>query len=172
MNGRPKRKFLWWVIPNVLAGMSMPYVHTERRLNCGGTLMAYDDELAILHSAGVRAVVSLLNLPTDKAIYEAAGFSFLCLPVPNGGAPTMEQAAEFVRFVTEQRTRRRPVAVHCEAGIGRTGTMLAAYLISQGQSAETAIHYVRTIQRMAIETPRQVEFLMEYAKRRNLTRLD
>ncbi len=108
----------------------MPFIHLERRMNHGGGLTDYDDDLPTLHSAGVRAVVSLLNIPTDAPVYESAGFAFLCPPVPDGGAPTMEQASEFVRFVTEQRDAQRAVAVHCEAGLGRTGTMLATYLIS------------------------------------------
>jgi hypothetical protein len=29
---------LWWLIPDVLAGMPMPYIHPERRLNRGGAL--------------------------------------------------------------------------------------------------------------------------------------
>lgn len=127
--------------------------------------MAFEDELADLHSAGVRAVVSLLNIPSDASVYESAGFSFMCLPVPDGGAPTMEQAEEFVRFVTQQREARRSVAVHCEAGIGRTGTLLATYLIAQGESAAGAIQRVRTIERVAIETPRQIQFLQYYAER-------
>src|SRR5436190_2441695 len=104
--------------------MPMPFVHPERRLNSGGTLTEYDDELPELYSSGVRAVVSLLNIPTDAAVYGSAGFAFLCLPVPDGGAPTLEQAIAFVRFVDEQRSIQRPVAVHCEAGLGRTGTMM------------------------------------------------
>src|SRR5580693_2219143 len=90
---------LWWVIPNVLAGMPMPYIHLDRRMAGGGGLTAFDDELPVLYSAGVRAVVSLLNIPSDASVYESAGFAFLCLPVPDGGAPTFEQTEEFVRFV-------------------------------------------------------------------------
>jgi hypothetical protein len=157
------KSLLWWVIPNVLAGMPMPFVHPERRMNHGGALNDYDDELPMLHNAGVRAVVSLLNLPGDAPVFESAGFAFCCLPVPDGGVPTMEQAAEFVRFVTEQRDAQRPVAVHCEAGLGRTGTLVATYLISQGESAENAILWVRTVERAAIETPLQILFLGQYA---------
>lgn len=158
-----KQTLLWWIIPNVLAGMPMPFIHSERRLNHGGALDAYDDELLVLHSAGIRAVVSLLNIPTDIAVYESAGFGFVCLPVPDGGAPTFEQASQFVRFVEEQRALLRPVAVHCEAGLGRTGTMLAAYLISQGKTAATAIQAVRDVEKVAIETPRQIQFLEAFA---------
>src|SRR5947207_11036297 len=90
--------------------MPMPFIHLQRRLNSGGELNAYEDELPELYAAGVRTVVSLLNIPSDATVYESAGFSFKCLPVPDGCAPTMEQAAEFVKFVDEQRTARRPVA--------------------------------------------------------------
>ena len=143
----------------------MPFIHPERRMNGGGALDAYDDELRDLHLAGVRAVVSLLNIPSDAAVYESAGFAFICLPVADGSAPTMEQASEFVRFVAGQSAAQRPVAVHCEAGLGRTGTMLAVYLISQGESAEAAIHRIRAVERVAVETPRQIQFLQEFAGR-------
>ena len=155
---------LWWVIPGALAGMPMPFVHPGRRLNQGGNLADYNDELPVLYRAGVRAIVSLLNIPGDAPVFESAGFAFHCLPVPDGGAPTIEQASAFVRFVSEQRAANRPVAVHCEAGLGRTGTLLAAFLISQGDSAKNAIHRVRAVERVAVETPQQIRFLEEYEK--------
>jgi len=165
MSNPQKGTLLWWVIPGVLAGMPMPFIHPERRLNSGGALNAYGDELPDLHSAGVRAVVGLLNIPSDAAVFESAGFAFLCLPVPDGGAPTPEQATEFVRFVNEQRTAQRPVAVHCEAGLGRTGTMLAVYLIAQGAAAEEAILRIREVEKVAVETPGQIRFLEQFAQR-------
>jgi len=166
MSQPPNRSLLWWVIPGFLAGMPMPFVHPERRLNLGDPLSAYEDELPELYAAGIRAVVSLLNIPSDRAVFESAGFSFLCLPVSDGGAPTLEQADDFVRFVADQRQAQRPVAVHCEAGLGRTGTMLAVYLISQGDTAEMAIRRVRDVEKVAVETAGQIFFLEEFARRR------
>ena len=64
---------VWWVIPGALAGMPMPFIHPERRLNRGGLLTAYEDALPALYAAGIRAVVSLLNIPSDTAVYEALG---------------------------------------------------------------------------------------------------
>lgn len=162
-----KQTLLWWAIPGVLAGMPMPFVHPERRLNHRGAVEVYDDELSALHSAGIRAVVSLLNIPSDAAVYESAGFAFLCLPVPDGSAPTFEQASHFVRFVNDCRARQQAVAVHCEAGLGRTGTMLAAYLISQGNTAAASIEAVRKVEKVAIETSRQIQFLEAFAASNN-----
>lgn len=147
----------------------MPFIHPDRRMNHGGTLREFADDLSLLDSAGIRAVVSLLNIPSDASVYETAGFSFLCLPVPDGGAPTVEQADRFVQFVTKELAEGRPVVVHCEAGIGRTGTMLAAYLISLGASAQSAIQRVRAVESVAVETERQIQFLEQYAERTQIT---
>lgn len=59
----------------------MPFVHPERRLNQDGALNAYEDELPVLYSAGVRAIVSLLNIPTDAAIYTSAPSLLKCAVV-------------------------------------------------------------------------------------------
>jgi hypothetical protein len=40
--------------------------------------------------------------------------------------------------------------------------MLAAYLISEGESAAGAIRRVREVERVAVETPRQIQFLEQY----------
>lgn len=143
----------------------MPFIHPERRMNGGGAVDAYDDELKVLQQAGIRAVVSLLNIPSDAAVYDSAGFDFLYLPISDGQPPAIEQVDKFVRFMAQQRAAHRAVAVHCEGGLGRTGTMLAAYLISEGESAEAAIARTRKAEPNAIETPQQIQFLKMFANR-------
>ncbi len=168
MNNLLDDHLLWWLIPGALAGMPMPFIHAERRMAGGGAVGDFPDELPVLHAAGIRAVVSLLNTPSDAAVYSSAGFAFLCLPVRDGGAPTREQTDEFVNFTTGHLVAQRPVAVHCAAGLGRTGTMLAAYLISQGDTAASAIAKVRKAEPAAIETSQQTQFLEQYATTRRI----
>jgi atypical dual specificity phosphatase len=168
MADEPEQDLLWWLIPGVLAGMPMPFLHSERRLETGGSLRAYDDELPVLYDAGIRAVVCLLNVPSDASVYSSAGLDYLCLPIPDGCAPDFAQADELVRFVDQHRAGGHAVAVHCYAGLGRTGTMLAAYLIAQGTDAPTAVLKVRAIEPAAIETRPQVKFLEAYAQHRRL----
>lgn len=165
MNHPSNDTLLWCVIPGLLTGMPMPFIHPDRRMAGGGTLADYRDELSSLHSAGIRAVVSLLNIPSDATVFESAGFDFLCLPIPDGGAPTDAQADEFIQFVSQQHARGQAVAVHCEAGLGRTGTMLALYLISNGDDARNAIATIRVVEGSAVETTRQIGFLEQYAKK-------
>ena len=51
------------------------------------------------------------------------------------------------------------------APVGRTGTLLAAYLISQGQTADEAMDCVRAVRPGSVETLEQEQALYEYARR-------
>jgi len=150
---------LWWVEPSRLAGMPMPLIARARRENPTAPLHAYDDDLLLLDAVGIRAVVGMLNIPVDSVIYRSAGFAHHLMPIPDGGVPTPEQFAEFVRFVRAQLLAGNPTAVHCAAGLGRTGTVLAGYLIAEGTPADVAINRIRQARPGAIETREQVRFL-------------
>jgi atypical dual specificity phosphatase len=162
MASRPE--LLWWLIPGVLAGMRIPYLDPRRFERHSPVLNSCDDDLPMLYAAGVRAVVSLLDTPGDVHVYARTGFTFRCIPIHTGEAPSRAQAMHFVHFVNEQRAQGKPVAVHCQGGLGRTGTMMAVYLISEGDDTQTAIQRVRAAEPEAVETGRQVEFLDEFAQ--------
>lgn len=130
---------LFWLRPGAVAGSSVP--------------MSTDD-LAVWHELGIRAVVSLVEQRLDFP-----GFDALHLPVPDFTAPTSEQLRRAIEFMDEQIAAGRPVAVHCLGGKGRTGTVLAAWLIAHGESAEHAVAEVRALRPGAIETDAQLACL-------------
>ncbi|WP_309735334.1 fused DSP-PTPase phosphatase/NAD kinase-like protein [Chamaesiphon sp. OTE_75_metabat_556] len=117
---------LWWVIPGKLAGVRQPQA----------------SELEMLKAAGIGAICSVLSDRANLDLYQAVAMPHLWLPVRGGMAPSREQVLEFQAFVDEQNTLRRGVAVHCTGGRHRTGTMLAAYLISIGSAYNAAVQTI------------------------------
>src|SRR5947208_1108597 len=104
-------EYLWWAVDGVLAGMGMPYVALDRRMNHGGTRDAFEDELPGLYAKGIRAVVCLLNIPSDASVFESAGFRFRCFPIADGLPPDMNVATQFLSFVDACRKGELPVVV-------------------------------------------------------------
>ena len=93
---------------------------------------------------------------------EEFGFSVKHLPVRDFQPPTPEQIKDFVEFAKNARSEGKKLVVHCDAGIGRTGTLLACYLVSKGYSATDAIKEVRMKRPGSIETIEQEEVVLRF----------
>ena len=140
-----------WLIPQRLAGMARP---SESR-----------EALARLREAGIGAVVSLTERPLPDRLIEESGLVYLHLPIANYAPPLPEQVERFIEFCRENIAAGRAVAVHCLAGLGRTGTMLACYLVSQGMDPYQAIDTIRASRPNSIETAEQEAAIVQYASK-------
>lgn len=140
-----------FVIDGVLAGCA----HPDGSGDC-------DEALAELTEKGITALASLDETGIPLYLIADHDFHYLHLPVPDFGVPRNEQVLQFIDFVNKERAGGRKVAVHCGAGYGRTGTMIACYLISTGMSPEEAIRHVRRKRPGSIETREQEQFILHF----------
>ena len=82
----------------------------------------------------VKVIVDLRaeDLEVDRAGIEALGMKLVRIPMRDGQAPTDEQVQKFMSVMKDANGR---VYVHCGAGVGRTGTMAASYLVLSGKTS-------------------------------------
>ena len=125
-------------------------------------------DLAFLVSTGVRALVRLAD-ETETGISSvevlASGLADCYEPVEDWTAPSQDQIERIIKFMSDSLHVDKPVTVSCGAGCGRTGTILACYLVSLGNSAKDAIRQVierRPCSREILSVPGQRESIYKF----------
>jgi len=140
-----------WVIEDKLAGSSMP--------------MNYSQLLWVM-THGVKAIVTVREVPLPSKWFSNGNgddVDYFHLRVEDYGAPSLEEIDNTIDYIQQQISKKKPVMVHCAAGRGRTGTILAAYLIKkENLTANQAIKKIRSIRPGSIQSDRQEMALYVY----------
>ncbi len=124
------------------------------------------DDLRWLRRNGIDVLVTLTESPLPRQWVNDAGIFAVPVPVPDMEAPTLRQLEHILTTIQKANDSGMGVAVHCAAGMGRTGTVLAAYFVADGLSAREAIRKVRDMRPGSIETTDQELAIEAYAAHR------
>ena len=137
-----------WLIEGKLAGSAIP---TSK------------DEIKWMQEEGVKSIVTIREEPLDEDW--TAGMNYLHVLSDDMGVPSFDDLKSSVDYIDKRIQNKEPVMVHCLAGLGRTGTILACYLIKyEKMSAVDAIQHVREKRHGSIQSFVQEEMIFQYEK--------
>ncbi|WP_045215987.1 phosphatase domain-containing protein [Desulfonatronovibrio magnus] len=115
-----KKEVVSWVTPSLAVGHApMSYEHLKK-----------------LKKAGIDSIINLCaEFPDLPKIEQDAGFDVYYLPIEDEETPEMQTMDDALEWIDESIYLGKKVMVHCRHGIGRTGTIVSAYLLRKGLSA-------------------------------------
>ena len=147
-----------FTFPGKIFRSAMPYSHYDPN---GNLITAYKKN-------NVSMVVMLTS--EDESIratgrnllefYQTEGIEVIYLPIEDFGVPELSEVREAIPLVISHSQVGGAVAVHCQAGVGRTGMFLASLAkLGMGYSSEDAVRWVREYIPGAIEIPEQEQLV-------------
>lgn len=123
------------------------------------------EDLQWLRQQGLQVLISLTEDPLRRDWANESGLLVFHEPLEDMEPPSQEQLDRCVSAIQKALVHDMPVAVHCGAGLGRTGVVLAAYFVTKGMTAANAIARVRRLRPHSIETDEQAEAVEWFARR-------
>jgi atypical dual specificity phosphatase len=122
------------------------------------------EELEWLRQAGIQVLLSLTEEPPRSSWIEDAGLLLFHVPMIDMEAPSQEQLERCVSAIRRANEQHMAVAVHCGAGLGRTGVVVACYFADKGMSSAHAIARVRRLRPGSIETDEQAAAVANFLR--------
>jgi len=137
-----------WLIPEKLAGSAIPTSF---------------EEIKWVLDERIKSIVTIREEPLDNDWIK--NINYLHIHSNDMGVPEFDDLTRAVDFIHERITNNEPVMVHCLAGLGRTGTILACYLIKYEKlSANDSIQKVRESRPGSIQSFPQEEIIFQFEK--------
>lgn len=119
---QPQNGDLNWIVPGKLLALAGPTAHNW-------PITKFID-YATKHSIGCMVRLNRAHYPAEE-VTRSGTIEHVEMFMHDGTNPTPQNVRDFIEIVDRMASNKLAVAVHCRAGLGRTGTMIAAYLLFQ-----------------------------------------
>jgi len=159
-------------------GNNKSWIYTLDETLCMGPMPLSARDYSTLWDRDVRSVLCLqepheYNLE-EKTEFSARGGVVLHCPIPDMTVPSLLYMTEILgnlhTLQASATANGTCVYIHCLAGRGRTGTVLACALVTEGYAAARAIEIVSKARKRDVpETQAQKDFVVEFETAFKLT---
>ncbi|CAH8436590.1 unnamed protein product [Dicrocoelium dendriticum] len=140
-----------WIIPNKFIAFSGP--RSESKVIDGLPVHSPDAYFSYFRAHGVSTVIRLNKKVYDAKRFTDAGFSHFDLIFADGCYPSDSIMHRFLHICEEAPG---VIAVHCKAGLGRTGTLISCYLMKHYHfTSREAIAWCRVCRPGSVIGPQQ-----------------
>uniref|UniRef100_A0A0K0DIY5 protein-tyrosine-phosphatase n=1 Tax=Angiostrongylus cantonensis TaxID=6313 RepID=A0A0K0DIY5_ANGCA len=144
-----------WIIPGKILSFCGP--HNECRIENGYPYHSPETYFEYFRATNITTVVRLNVRMYDAKKFTDAGFEHVDLFFIDGSTPS-EKIVE--RFISVVDNAKGAVAVHCKAGLGRTGTLIACWMMKEfGLNAAECMAWLRICRPGSVIGPQQ-EYLV------------
>lgn len=133
------------------------------------------NDVDFLKQNGIQGVLSLTGekIEMNKKLLQKNKFQYLHLPIKDFGVPSIKEIESAIKFIEDVNNQGNSVVVNCWAGCGRTGTVIACYMIykehknkiiteNNEKIYQKKILELRKIRPRSVETKNQVSFIKRY----------
>lgn len=104
----------------------------------------------------IGLVVRLNSELYSPSYFTALGITHMDMIFDDGTCPPLSLVKKFIGLASQQISKGRGIAVHCKAGLGRTGCLIGAYLIYRyGFTANEVIAFMRFMRPGMVVGPQQ-----------------
>jgi len=114
-----------------------------------------------------KGINSTLDLTSEfgETGFIRTGQNYLCIPLLDTTAPTLEQLVEAVSWVTTHLSKGA-VFIHCALGHGRSATVVAGFLIKHEivSDVREAVTFIKTIRPGVGLHPKQLAILVKFTE--------